>query len=132
MFTLLDSEKYFFLNRSRTTQEGSQGLWDYPQPTPEASRYPKQHQKSHFFFVESGTSNQYYQVKASSIFVFPRTKNKKNVSGKVEKRYRAVAIETPLPALAPPNSVALVPLPSRSTSKCCRSGTRLSAAALAD
>ena len=40
MFTPL--ENIFFLNRSRTTQEGSQGLWDYPQPTPDASRGPKQ------------------------------------------------------------------------------------------
>ena len=37
--------KYFSLNRSRTTQEGSQGLWDYPQPTLDAPRDPKQHQK---------------------------------------------------------------------------------------
>ena len=45
MFTFLDANKYFFPNRSGTTQEGSQGLWDYPQPTPDASRHPKQHQK---------------------------------------------------------------------------------------
>ena len=50
MFTLLDAKKYFFPNRSGTTQEGSQGLWDYPQPIPDGSRYPKQHQKYIFFF----------------------------------------------------------------------------------
>ena len=32
-----------FVNRSRTTQEGSQGLGDYPQPTFEAPRDPKHH-----------------------------------------------------------------------------------------
>ena len=35
----------FFLNHSRTTQEGSQELWDYPHPTLDVPRDPKQHQK---------------------------------------------------------------------------------------
>ena len=43
MFTLLDFT-FFFIIRSGTTQEGSQGLWDYPQPIPDASRDPKHHQ----------------------------------------------------------------------------------------
>ena len=74
MFTLLDAN-FFFPNRSGTTQEGSQGLWDYPQPIPDASfPTPKTVSKDQFFFFESGTSNHYYQVKASSIFVAPRSK----------------------------------------------------------
>ena len=36
---------FFFLNRSWTTQEGSQGLWHYPQPTLDAPRELKQPQK---------------------------------------------------------------------------------------
>ena len=52
MFTLLCH--FFFPNRSRITQEGSQGLWDYPQPTPEASLCPKQHQEIIFCFLSPG------------------------------------------------------------------------------
>ena len=44
MFTLFDTPNKN-LNRSRTTQEGTQGLWDYPQPTLDAPRDPKQHRK---------------------------------------------------------------------------------------
>ena len=68
MFTLLDSKKHFFPNRHGTTQEGSQGLWDYPQPIPDASRDSNQHQKIIFFF-ESGTSNHYYQVKGVTLAI---------------------------------------------------------------
>ena len=32
------TSRFQFLIRSGTTQEGSQGLWDYPQPTLDASR----------------------------------------------------------------------------------------------
>ena len=53
MFTRLDAI-FFFPNRSGTTQEGSQGLWDYLQPIPDASRYPKQHQTVIFFFSSLG------------------------------------------------------------------------------
>ena len=49
MFTLLDSI-FCFLNRSGTTQEGSQGLWEYPQPTFEAPRDQEQHQQIIFIF----------------------------------------------------------------------------------
>ena len=45
MFTSLDTNTYFFPNRSRTTQEGAQGLWDYPEPTLDAPRDQKKHQK---------------------------------------------------------------------------------------
>ena len=49
-FTLSGRKHIFlFLNRSGTTQGGSQGLWDYPQPTLEASRDQTQRQKDIFF-----------------------------------------------------------------------------------
>ena len=51
MFTLLDTKHFFCLNRSGTTQEGSQGLWDCPQPTLEASRDPKHRYYYYFYCV---------------------------------------------------------------------------------
>ena len=45
MFTLLDSKTKKNLNSSRTTHDGSQRLWEYPQPTLDAPREPKRQQK---------------------------------------------------------------------------------------
>ena len=77
MFTCLDVKTYFFPNRSGTTQEVRRGSGTTHSPFPTLPDTQNSIKKLVFFF-ESGTSNHYYQVEASSIFVFPRAKNDQN------------------------------------------------------
>ena len=67
MLTFLDFKKKIYIvpGPPRKVPRRS-GITHSPLPTPPGN------QKSRFCFVESGTSDHYYQVKASSIFVFPR------------------------------------------------------------